>query len=284
MDSVDQAIIDGLRPIIPDTCPQKLRELIQDCWKENPEERPTVDILMTRLEAIEKDVEHQAEDLLEDLPEKVARLFEEQRRRIAELTGELTSVNDKLERAERIMKEETKAKTKAERRFVKLKEKYDVVKQEKKVLSEAMKNTEIIEEEEADKENRETKKKGKRKEKKSMTITVDDQAAIRPGSSSGPVTRRQAQLAAMNAKVQQKGSWLKDPVARTVMAPLQPIHLQFQRLSIRNSAQHDDPKKVISFADKDIEGDTPEKVAPTPEPPKTEKKRKKAKGRKGVAA
>ncbi|KAL6050364.1 Receptor-interacting serine/threonine-protein kinase 3 [Balamuthia mandrillaris] len=44
-------VIDGMRPIIPEDCPKEFRELMQDCWKKNRDERPDFESLETRLAA-----------------------------------------------------------------------------------------------------------------------------------------------------------------------------------------------------------------------------------------
>jgi len=40
----------GLTPVIPNNCPGKLRELMQMCWKKQPEQRPTFEVICTMLE------------------------------------------------------------------------------------------------------------------------------------------------------------------------------------------------------------------------------------------
>ncbi|KAL6079948.1 Receptor-interacting serine/threonine-protein kinase 3 [Balamuthia mandrillaris] len=44
-------VIDGMRPIIPEDCPKEFRELMQDCWKKNRDERPDFESLENRLAA-----------------------------------------------------------------------------------------------------------------------------------------------------------------------------------------------------------------------------------------
>ncbi|KAH3761950.1 serine/threonineprotein kinase [Pelomyxa schiedti] len=45
------AIINGFRPRIPDTCPQALQSLMQNCWAQDPCERPTARLLIQLLTA-----------------------------------------------------------------------------------------------------------------------------------------------------------------------------------------------------------------------------------------
>jgi hypothetical protein len=41
---------EGLTPTIPSNCPPKLRELMQMCWKMQPEQRPTFEAICALLE------------------------------------------------------------------------------------------------------------------------------------------------------------------------------------------------------------------------------------------
>jgi len=45
-------VIAGLRPTIPDDCPGSYRSLIEDCWQENPEKRPSFTDIVPRVIAI----------------------------------------------------------------------------------------------------------------------------------------------------------------------------------------------------------------------------------------
>lgn len=54
----ESAIVSGLRPNIPDCCPT-LQELLAQCWKEKPEERPTMDEIVGRLEALSKTLDQE---------------------------------------------------------------------------------------------------------------------------------------------------------------------------------------------------------------------------------
>lgn len=42
------AIVQGLRPKIPRTCPAGLTALIQDCWEQNWRKRPTFNMIVNR--------------------------------------------------------------------------------------------------------------------------------------------------------------------------------------------------------------------------------------------
>jgi serine/threonine protein kinase len=40
-EEVKRAVLAGDRPPIPSNCPPLLKELIENCWKKNPKDRPT---------------------------------------------------------------------------------------------------------------------------------------------------------------------------------------------------------------------------------------------------
>eukprot|EP00808_Paulinella_micropora_P020279 g73253.t1 len=124
LDSFDRAIIDGLRPIIPETCPPKLRKLIQDCWRGEASQRPTVDEVTPRLQEIMRELDESEEDILSGLNEKASTLFEEKRRHIAELKDHIKEKQNQANRFERLYKEELRARQKLEAKYNKLKEKY----------------------------------------------------------------------------------------------------------------------------------------------------------------
>eukprot|EP01104_Vermistella_antarctica_P011534 TRINITY_DN3225_c0_g1_i1.p1 TRINITY_DN3225_c0_g1~~TRINITY_DN3225_c0_g1_i1.p1 ORF type:complete len:2234 (+),score=480.91 TRINITY_DN3225_c0_g1_i1:263-6964(+) len=48
MSALEQAVIDGKRPEIPDDCLPEYRSLIEDCWAGNPEDRPSFAECVTR--------------------------------------------------------------------------------------------------------------------------------------------------------------------------------------------------------------------------------------------
>lgn len=47
--AITMAIFRGMRPTIPSACPAHLAELIEDCWQENWQRRPTFDSVVFRL-------------------------------------------------------------------------------------------------------------------------------------------------------------------------------------------------------------------------------------------
>ncbi len=40
----------GVTPVIPEDCPIKLADIMRSCWKVNPSERPTVELIIEQLE------------------------------------------------------------------------------------------------------------------------------------------------------------------------------------------------------------------------------------------
>jgi len=46
----------GVRPAIPDSCLLEIRELIEDCWTESPDERPSFENIVQRLETMVKNI------------------------------------------------------------------------------------------------------------------------------------------------------------------------------------------------------------------------------------
>ena len=68
---VDAVCNDGERPIIPRWCPDSLRKIISSCWKENPNDRPTMADVITALDACiqdcaELDFSHQIDKVIKD--------------------------------------------------------------------------------------------------------------------------------------------------------------------------------------------------------------------------
>ena len=47
-----RAIDLGKRPIIPEDCDENYKKIIEDCWNEDPEERPTFSSIYDSLESI----------------------------------------------------------------------------------------------------------------------------------------------------------------------------------------------------------------------------------------
>ena len=50
---LEDAIIDGLRPTIPDNCPPKYKDLIEDCWHGDPKARPNFEEICERIYTIQ---------------------------------------------------------------------------------------------------------------------------------------------------------------------------------------------------------------------------------------
>ena len=49
---VVQVGMKGLRPLVPSTCSDKWKELMEKCWAENPADRPSFDQIIEYLEEI----------------------------------------------------------------------------------------------------------------------------------------------------------------------------------------------------------------------------------------
>lgn len=47
----------GIRPPLPKHCPPSLQQLMVDCWDDNPDNRPSFSVVLTRLEQVKIDVE-----------------------------------------------------------------------------------------------------------------------------------------------------------------------------------------------------------------------------------
>ena len=76
----EDAIVAGLRPVIPAYCPLSIKHLVQSCWADSPDERPSVDEVMDTLVLTERQL-LAAENLtiLDEMPEEIAKLFEDQK-------------------------------------------------------------------------------------------------------------------------------------------------------------------------------------------------------------
>lgn len=44
-------VVGGKRPTIPSMCPEELRTMIQSCWQENAKQRPSMDDIVSFLNA-----------------------------------------------------------------------------------------------------------------------------------------------------------------------------------------------------------------------------------------
>lgn len=51
---LEDAIIDGLRPSIPKTCPKEYSTLIKECWKNNTKKRPTFTKILRAIEEMQQ--------------------------------------------------------------------------------------------------------------------------------------------------------------------------------------------------------------------------------------
>eukprot|EP01132_Coremiostelium_polycephalum_P006275 gene6275-7818_t len=51
---LEDKIINGMRPTIPHECPQEMKTLIADCWNGDPRKRPSFDVVLKRLQTMQK--------------------------------------------------------------------------------------------------------------------------------------------------------------------------------------------------------------------------------------
>jgi len=96
--------LQGLRPPIPQDCPKALADLITACWRESPDDRPDIDSVMTTLVNIQEELKLNTltfEDMLEEVPDEVVKLLEEEKKRVSELEDAVKSEKKQLEEAVR---------------------------------------------------------------------------------------------------------------------------------------------------------------------------------------
>mmetsp|Transcript_11753 Transcript_11753/g.28963 ORF Transcript_11753/g.28963 Transcript_11753/m.28963 type:complete len:620 (-) Transcript_11753:202-2061(-) len=102
------AIVKGYRPKMPTGVPKDLAELLRGCWQKDPAARPEAEAVFDTLSDIE--TEHhlknssasadRVRDVIEDLPEEAAHIFENQLAKNAKLREELKDANEKLIRCQ----------------------------------------------------------------------------------------------------------------------------------------------------------------------------------------
>ena len=99
--SFEEAIVSGLRPAIPAHCPASVRHLIVSCWADDPDSRPTVDEIMDTLVLTERQLlAAECLTILDELPEELAKLVEEQKGELAFLTMSLKQLKGQLDAAQ----------------------------------------------------------------------------------------------------------------------------------------------------------------------------------------
>eukprot|EP00475_Leptophrys_vorax_P022515 TRINITY_DN30668_c1_g1_i1.p1 TRINITY_DN30668_c1_g1~~TRINITY_DN30668_c1_g1_i1.p1 ORF type:complete len:589 (-),score=147.65 TRINITY_DN30668_c1_g1_i1:1042-2808(-) len=98
--SYENRIVAGERPAIPKDCLPELKSLIEDCWAQNPQDRPCIDDAIQRLYSIRQNfdaaVNGVLDDLLEDMTPESRKLFEELQHRMNETELELESAKEAL--------------------------------------------------------------------------------------------------------------------------------------------------------------------------------------------
>lgn len=68
IDALIAVIVDKhARPEIPPSCPKELSDLMQQCWKSNPEERPSIETIIERLQHIAAQWKSETDTTLSDI-------------------------------------------------------------------------------------------------------------------------------------------------------------------------------------------------------------------------
>lgn len=119
--SFNDAILDGARPSVPEDCIPELQELIEGCWEQEPEDRPSMEEIYDSLIEIERVVLketgsiHFQQDDFEDLPDDVRLKVQEDALRLAELRSVVvalevknSSLQKELQTASKTLKLESK--------------------------------------------------------------------------------------------------------------------------------------------------------------------------------
>ena len=68
---IEDAVLAGERPSISKNCRQDYKQLITDCWHNNPKERPTIREILNELKDIQSTLSCQPNELMEKLTEDV---------------------------------------------------------------------------------------------------------------------------------------------------------------------------------------------------------------------
>lgn len=104
----EQAIVSGLRPDLPPPhlCPPSLSALIDRCWSESPDDRPSMYEVVTILSEIEREYKmtQSAHQKIESLPEEFQQLFEENFKKQEELHLQMTNQARELSKAQRTIR------------------------------------------------------------------------------------------------------------------------------------------------------------------------------------
>merc|ERR1712087_459898 len=94
-DTFDKAIVDGLRPPIPEDVPLSIHALVERCWDTEPKNRPSMDQVIEKLNSIERRHVAERSEILESLPTIGVELVKEQQ-----------SKNDQLEKQLKLAQEQ----------------------------------------------------------------------------------------------------------------------------------------------------------------------------------
>jgi serine/threonine protein kinase len=139
--SLNEMVVSGIRPHIPDECFPGLRGLLESCWQDDPVMRPSMDEILDSLDDLEKEAIAASQTILEeeldDLPEEVRNVIQEERLRLSEIQSELNSLRSRCESmqvqlgiARRNLESETTDKKKIEKRVKAVSQQRDKWKQQ----------------------------------------------------------------------------------------------------------------------------------------------------------
>lgn len=129
--SFNDAIISGIRPRVPEKCPLELRHLIELCWLEKSQDRPSMDEVLEILTKIEGPILKATHSLLDEdldeLPEEVKKAIHEERLRLTEAQSELSAertrsfaLTSRIHKLQKKLDEEVMERKKSQQRLRKL--------------------------------------------------------------------------------------------------------------------------------------------------------------------
>eukprot|EP00475_Leptophrys_vorax_P008101 TRINITY_DN15202_c0_g1_i3.p1 TRINITY_DN15202_c0_g1~~TRINITY_DN15202_c0_g1_i3.p1 ORF type:complete len:708 (+),score=134.10 TRINITY_DN15202_c0_g1_i3:223-2346(+) len=125
--SLNEMIVSGMRPRMPEECPMNLRLLIERCWDDNAQNRPSMEEILEMLDKFEKESLAASQVFLDEeldvLPEELRKSVNEDKLRLSEIQAELytmrsryAALNGELESSHAHLKNEITTKRKLEKR------------------------------------------------------------------------------------------------------------------------------------------------------------------------
>lgn len=99
--SLNELIVSGMRPRVPDECTPALKNLLESCWEDNPAARPSMEDILGILGDLEKESMAASQifvdEELDDLPEEVKKVIQEERLRLSEIQSELYTLRSRFQ-------------------------------------------------------------------------------------------------------------------------------------------------------------------------------------------